>query len=96
MSEWKPIETAPRDGTVFLAWSRGHIAICAIVLESDEFEPQSWWDKFLRRPIKCIRQDDYYWYFAIPFKNGYARLNVHAGIDWNPTSWHPLPHPPEN
>lgn len=49
MSEWKPIDTAPRDGTEFQGWVRnpepeieGHIGFwvprCRINPESDAFE----------------------------------------------------------
>lgn len=45
MSNWQPIETAPRDGTIFLAWNAAHRWMYAVGWHADsEEEDGGHWD----------------------------------------------------
>lgn len=91
MGDWQPIETAPKDGTQFLAFGGGspreafiyddvkdwkqHIRICWRVL----FEAERLEDAGDGLFRKVPHVDDMGW---------------HGGIHFIPTHWRPLPEPP--
>lgn len=85
---WMPIETAPKDGTHFLATSKfldGEIFIC------------TWKDKTL---VHSTGKEHHigWWLVGIPerFYIGYGPLFMMiTQDDLKPTHWMPLPEPPQ-
>ena len=84
--EWKPIESAPRDGT--------HILLFGGVPdhESDEYDTMRkvWWEG-LERPVSG------YWkeWLGIEGWRYCSYDSGYYGVYLNPTHWMPLPAPPE-
>ncbi len=83
MSEWQPIETAPRDGTQFLALlSNGWYALVSAPVQGlTEGWPYQWWRSSDRQsyPVVDTHPADYDW------SSSYTLLLTH---------WQPLPAPP--
>lgn len=82
MSEWKPIETAPRDGTTIL--------LCDFLEEDIELRGPffGWW----------VGDDDAPWNFVwVGDHNGRACLQAigYFLAEDPPTHWMPLPEPPK-
>lgn len=80
MNEWQPIETAPKDGTIVLLWSRS----------SDEWATGLWQDVGLPQfftPVAGMWVRNLY-VAHDPTSNPYLPIN-------DPTHWMPLPPPPE-
>lgn len=78
MSEWKPIETAPRDGTHLLLACREDSREVSMVV--GWFDDQYYYDV---DTLGC---------FVAPLSDGYIR-GVHRYVG-EPTHWLPLPAPP--
>lgn len=81
MGEWKPIETAPKDGTFILVTGPRYmdehlppVAITRWVVSSDE-----WWEQISATRKELRREDTSSWDSA-------------CGL--YPTHWQPLPPPP--
>jgi hypothetical protein len=62
MSEWRPIETAPKDGNWFLAWGDPHSE------EEAPFGPCRWhatvyerWEQVDKTTMKLVVDEDGYW-----------------------------------
>lgn len=80
MSEWQPIESAPRDGTVILLCA-GKAQPCAGM----------WFDKPGFEYGRCWLCFDPEGVFA-----GDDELDAYMASGWyNPTHWMPLPEPPQ-
>ncbi len=79
MSEWQPIETAPKDGTHFLAWAR------QVADEMDEN------DNVLRKNVVEHYQVIMYWalfgFITFPWTGG-----IPVNVTYS--HWMPLPSPP--
>ena len=81
MTEWQPIETAPKDGSrVLICGSGGEIDIASYT------EQWSVRDYFVRH----AKDDDVY--KTVKEECGYWETDV----AFNPTHWMPLPRPPES
>lgn len=79
MSEWQPIETAPKDGTVIHVWAEGY-----------EWPEAVRWEKYDPDDAEEIGQEGY-WTYAEPIM---ADVFDNCGEDlW--THWMPLPEPPK-
>ena len=90
MSDWQPIETAPKDGTHILA-----------ILHRDKAEDidGARWPAF--REVREIWYRPYMnlgmwlpWHAGDPFDSYEGLADCHMG-DGIPTHWMPLPQPPE-
>ena len=44
MTDWKPIETAPKDGTVVIGWAAGWRSVQAISLERTNCGGEEWFN----------------------------------------------------
>ena len=83
MSKWQPIETAPKDGTQFMAYQaddgRGHsfFAVARMLREEwHAYEPIDGTDTYRReKKSRLVMVPDHHWF--------------------KPTHWMPLPAPPE-
>jgi hypothetical protein len=80
---WKPIDTAPKDGTLILCWRKGWDHPCLLrwktnprVVEAKKNSPQPWMENFDEQyfgdPVEMDDIDD----FAVKTSG--------------PTHWHPL------
>ncbi len=85
MSAWKPIETAPKDGTSVLVWFYGepHVAVYAPIWTP---ENKRW---FVRHPKW---PDSSSWSQVTEIEPN--QFQVMAGLV-GPTHWMPLPEPPK-
>lgn len=91
MSEWQPIETAPKDGRVFLAYAGQYPQFVAWVeTEEEEFIQDDWrwwrWRKVVRREAGFR--------ILMPPARGMG-FGIHGNYaPFTPTHWMPLPpHP---
>lgn len=92
MSEWQPIETAPKDGTVIF----GYIGVPWLFVwvnrpESETTTTGVW-------PFrKTITKERVFrgWHGVIPYEDGYALLWPRHAKTNQPTHWMPLPEPPK-
>jgi hypothetical protein len=95
MAEWQPIETAPKDGTIFIAYD-GRFQICAIVPADEKPlpSPRKWWS--FGKPEVAVQpvKKQYYWVAACLSGERYGRMNIRPDYNWAPTHWLPLPAPP--
>ena len=93
MSEWMPIETAPKDGTEFLAF--GKAVKDFPVIAWDDSKPreaaccvirwkEAWYDDFQEQPDGSFKKVQ---------KQGYAFWSPHPQ-QFRPTHWMPIPAPP--
>lgn len=93
MSEWQPIETAPRDGTLFLAWGVAYEwseQIGAMICKWNDEERGPGVSGYTQKPgwVGCCGSkeiDDEGWDTG----NGYT-------LEVRPTHWMPLPKPPKD
>lgn len=87
MSEWQPIETAPRDGTYVLLYFPAH-------LRFDEYKYPQWW--LIGKWTEDIFSDEGSGRWIGPYSDGFScnLINV-AGPDASPTHWMSLPEPPK-
>jgi hypothetical protein len=81
MSEWQPIETAPKDGTRVIVYP---------ILVPSLFRRTGRSDASYMRPLEPAIA---YWYG--PESNGYWVGVHHRDAKTNPTHWMPLPEPPK-
>lgn len=80
MSEWQPIETAPKDGTPFLIYSEGRIGIAYM-------DPRSYGDlDFFVSGAAAVGAD--------PFNSGRPCLSMSDHYLSAATHWTPLPPTP--
>jgi hypothetical protein len=85
MSEWQPIETAPKDGTVIDVWLRGS-------LDDIEFYCQG-------PPMRVLGADQYQgrsagWMWLNDKFRPYMR-GLHMPTFIQPTHWQSMPEPPQ-
>ena len=81
MSEWQPIETAPKDGTPVIIWQAdGH-----------HFEHRKSWRTTPSAPIKYFDDQRY----AIGYWRPWGGWGNRNAADVRPTHWRPLPNPPQ-
>lgn len=91
---WQPIETAPKDGSVFLAyWGQytQFVAWVEIDEETVRYEGPWWWRRRIqdRRYIAGFR-------VLMPPARGYGFV-IHGNFaPFTPTHWMPIPDPPED
>jgi hypothetical protein len=79
MSEWQPIETAPRDGS--------HVLLCELIKTyDDDFNDYQYWYKYTGFYVE--ERDD----FILSSK---WRCAEYDAFDRNPKYWQPLPNDPE-
>ena len=79
--QWLPIESAPRDGTLFDMWMQ---AYDLVTRDSDEV-----------RPTVGMRVADVQWWAGEWCDENGAPHEVLADFkDWKPTYWMPIPPPP--
>lgn len=79
---WQPIETAPRDGSMFLVWIRA----CRYC-ESDEGQSYE---------MDCSQYDFGVWKHDLAIGEGYVDYFSHPFADSeHVTHWMPLPEPPK-
>jgi hypothetical protein len=78
MSEWQPIETAPKDGTPILAYGEPHSGEPPFGVVRWIAETHEWWERVDAKTKKLVSEEAGYW-------DG-------AGI--LPSFWMPLPAPP--
>jgi hypothetical protein len=88
MSEWQPIETAPKDGTEILAWRDDAGVMLVRYTSMDAFLTETELSRHgYRADDEAVAEED--WFYS-DFVHG-GRL---AG-DETPTHWMPLPEPPK-
>ena len=81
MSDWQPIETAPKDGTAILVWCPGTVdSVHVSKLMVAVWDPDEWNADDVRGAFRYNRYDS----------------GVYGVLDWDdePTHWMPLPKPP--
>ena len=93
ISDWQPIETAPKDGRVIIVWPRDGKPQFA-------FYKSEWYQKYLPQKLK---ENGGSWKSLGPhyesnsrehsYRVSYAEYNV-LGVYREPTHWMPLPEPP--
>jgi hypothetical protein len=90
--EWQPIETAPKDGTVFMALNEdGEIHVCKIDKIGRKLRrshQQRWSQSFAHYDdMKVLTKEEFHFdtYWSIWTK----------GYEFSPTHWIPLPNPPQ-
>jgi hypothetical protein len=83
VSEWQPIETAPRDGTNILVWVRGE---CAVAYWVKDAFGKCWGLSTPRHKDDPSKMRTY--------STLGPRLWEGMVIDEGPTHWRPLPTPP--
>ena len=89
MSEWQPIEKAPKHKAV-LVYSDGYCHAIA-VFSSMEFFAMP--DKDIEQCIEDCGEEAFFhiaWYDALLSVHGYP-----VALDFEPTHWMPLPEPPK-
>jgi hypothetical protein len=89
VSEWRPIETAPKDGTAILIFEPS--GACGLL--SNWHMPPDGPRSYRLNDPRLHRFDDYR--FAIGYwrpRGGWGNRN---SAEVNPTHWMPLPSPPE-
>lgn len=93
MTEWQPIETAPKDGTEILAFGMGVEGEPVVMW--DDSKPripmwrvihwkETWYDDYAEQPDGSYRKDR---------KQGFAYWGPNPQ-QFRPTHWMPLPTPP--
>ena len=88
MAEWQPIETAPRDGTSLLLWTRAGVMV-------------GWWDEGSEDHAPDSPGHDPGWFAgsgddaAMPGRSPEHGFHAYHYAALNqPTHWMPLPEPP--
>ena len=94
MSNWQPIETAPRDGTAVLVWVPG----------AREGAEGAWGRHGKNTPsVAVAKYDDYKWRpeeerwtgDIVEFESGWESTgSYNVTVALKPTHWMPLPEPP--
>jgi hypothetical protein len=95
MGEWQPIETAPKDGTAFLAFGLGPKQVDASSIDTREklvpgCRVMYWfegWDS------EALVEESPGLFRKVPTKTG-ARLRGSSDWLFQPSHWMPLPDPP--
>lgn len=82
---WKPIATAPRDGTAFLVTDANDLVqVCMIEARP---ERRSTVRRWFKRVEKVESEAGYYWFYALPWRGGYNMLNMRPDGGFRPTHW---------
>lgn len=102
MSEWKPIETAPKDGTVFL--SLNHDLEVWVARYTDDPKPRITFRTNRLHEPRAFRVHEIDGKRLLEEDLEFAKKNEQwrsawsiwsRGYDFKPTHWMPLPTPPE-
>lgn len=91
--DWEPIETAPQDGTVFLAYHGRHPQFVAWI----DLPPTQTFRSpgLFRRPVLVEEREERGWRVLMPPARGYDWGVYGNFAPFNPTHWMPLPEPPQ-
>lgn len=82
--EWKPIETAPKDGTHFLGYNGDETYSFSNIKET-------WMDKYAEGSIGYAKWIE----GEIPRNSGWGYIERDAFYHWKPTHWMPMPEYPK-
>ena len=91
MTEWKNIESAPKDGTPFLGWV-GKPWVFAWHRENDK--PDRVTGRIFKKTVKG-KKGFSGWHGLVPHGNGWALMWLRGHVN-QPTHWMPLPQPPKS
>lgn len=83
MSEWQPIETAPKDGTTIQVWIRGSIVPVAVYYVSKNYLLKEYGDP-------DYMDEGFYYSLGYPFDELLPEIPLGDLL----THWMPLPNPP--
>lgn len=81
MTEWQPIETAPKDGTEVLVWC----SKCALVPIAMSYSSAAYFELEYGDPE--YMEEGWYMSWSYPVDP--------PEVTWQPTHWMPLPPPPQ-
>lgn len=96
MSEWKLIETAPKDGTIFLAYLGHHIQFVAWTGLEQKKTVRREGPWYRKRRVEDITEVKHGFSVLLPIACGGLGYGVHGNFAaFTPTHWMSLPEPPE-
>ena len=86
---WRPIGTAPKDGTFVLLFRDGWL-----------IAPVAYWSEYPCNPVIGDSHEDV-WMYGWLFRDKYCHIGIEEGFlgwkeDVTPTHWMPLPTPPDD